>query len=92
MRGASSHVWTPDAVLVDGNAPQAIFNHVKPSAQSVYASVTMFHDIARLTLPPRRIAVVENMDSMGDYTSILGQAADVIGATAPDEVYLALAA
>lgn len=80
--GASNHRWQVDArIRRDGR--HSLLELVMPHPNSVAATVTTFHDIARLPDAPGRIAVVPNREAMGTLLGVLNQAANVIEETAP---------
>lgn len=89
--GASNHKWNVSALVAFGERKIA-FETVSNHHSSVYSSATMFHDIGLLDNRPKPIAVVENKLAMGEYISILSQAANVIQIDAPDMVLEKLAA
>ena len=91
IKGASSHQWRVSALVrLDGRdmAFEAVSNH----HSSVYSSATMFHDIALLDRKPLAVAVVRDRREMGEYITILAQAANVIEAGVPEETIRRLAA
>lgn len=84
--GASNHRWHVDArIRRDGR--QLLLELVTPHPNSVAATVTKFHDIARLPDAPGRIAVVPNREAMGTLLGVLSQAASVVEETAPDTAW-----
>jgi hypothetical protein len=86
VKGASSHAWRPTA-LVEHGSQRLIFNTVNANAQSVYATVSMFHDIARVSEPPERVAVANDKVSLGEFVNLLGQAGRVTDLKASDETF-----
>jgi len=91
VAGASHHKWRVSALVhVDGR--EIAFDAVSNHHSSVYSASTKFHDFALLDHKPKPIAVVENKEAMGSYLVMLSQAANVIEATAPDELIERLAA
>jgi hypothetical protein len=86
IQGASTHEWRIDAlVTTDGHT--AAFDLVTPHANSVAATTTKFHDLARLDHPPARIAVVQSKKAMGDLLAVTAQAARVIEEGANDDTW-----
>lgn len=84
--GASNHRWQVDArIRRDGR--QLLLELVTPHPNSVAATVTKFHDIARLPDAPGRTAVVPNREAMGTLLGVLSQAANVVEETAPDRAW-----
>jgi len=55
LQGASTHQWRLDALVTTDRGPAA-FDLVTPNPNSVAATTTKFHDLARLDHPPARIA------------------------------------
>lgn len=91
INGASSHKWRVSALVrLDGRdmAFEAVSNH----HSSVYSSATMFHDFALLDRRPLAVAVVRNRREMGEYISILSQAANVIEADVSNDTIRRMAA
>ena len=91
MRGASSYPWHPTA-LVEHSNRRLVFHHVKPAAPSVYATVSMFHDIARVSEAPPRVAVADDKGELGAYVTLLSQAGSVMDLSANDDAFTKLAA
>ncbi len=91
IKGASSHQWRVSALVrLDGR--DMAFETVSNHHSSVYSSATMFHDIALLDRKPKAIAVVRNRKEMGEYITILAQAANVVEADVPEATIRKLAA
>ncbi len=91
ISGASSHRWRVSAlVILEGKklAFEAVSNH----HSSVYSTATMFHDLSLLEDRPIGIAVVRDKRAMGDYLSILSQAANVIQDNISDDAIAGLIA
>lgn len=84
--GASNHHWQVDA-RIRRNGRQLLLELVTPHPSSVAATVTKFHDIARLPDAPGRIAVVPNLAAMGTLSGVLSQAANIVEETAPDRAW-----
>lgn len=91
VRGASSHPWHPTA-LVERGERRIIFNQVRPAAPSVYATVSMFHDIARMSDPMPRVAVAPKKRDLGDYETLLAQAGAVTDLETNDDTFVRIAA
>jgi hypothetical protein len=90
IAGASSHRWRVSAV-VTLNDRRMVFEAVSNHHSSVYSSSTMFHDLSLLEQRPAGIAVVRDKHALGDYLSILAQAANVIEDNVPDRTLQTLA-
>jgi hypothetical protein len=78
IRGASNVEWEVTARVETRDNIVSIFDYVKRHKNSVSSTVAMFHDIARLETPPRRIVTVRDMTEMGFFVGLLSQAANVI--------------
>ncbi len=91
ITGASSHRWRISA-LVSAEGRDVVFEAVSNHHSSVYSSATMFHDLSLLDGRPVSVAVVRDKKEMGDYLSILSQAANVIQDNAPDDTIARLVA
>ena len=86
LQGASTHQWRLDA-LVEADGRTAAFDLVTPHPNSVAATATKFHDLARLDHPPVRIAIVQSKKAMGDLLAVTAQAARVIEEGANDDIW-----
>jgi hypothetical protein len=78
IRGASNVEWDVTARVETRDNVVSIFDYVKHHKNSVSSTVAMFHDIARLEMPPKRIVTVRDMSEMGLFVGLLSQAASVI--------------
>lgn len=83
IRGDSGMEWEIDAA-VETDGGLALFEAVTPVRQSIYATVTKFHDIARLPRPPVRLAAVPKREELGSMLGVLAQASTVIEDATPD--------
>ena len=86
LQGASTHQWRLDALVTTDRGPAA-FDLVTPNPNSVAATTTKFHDLARLDHPPARIAIVQSKKAMGDLLAVTAQAARVIEEGANDDTW-----
>lgn len=82
--GSSTHKWKI-AALVETAHQKVIFEPVSNHHSSVVNAAAKFHDIARLEVPPRRVAMVKSKTELGDLINVLGQAANVLQYDASDE-------
>lgn len=88
--GSSTHKW-PVAAIVRHHDNIALFEPVSKNHISVVSATAKFHDIARLENPPKRIVVVNKKAEMGEYLSLLSQAASVVEYEVPKEALVELA-
>jgi hypothetical protein len=87
VTGASSKKWDVSAVIA-ANGNEVAFQFVKDAAQSVYRTVTLFSDLARLEKPIRRVSVISDLAQTNpEYVSILSQTGRVIELGAQDMIY-----
>lgn len=75
--GASNHKWRIDAIIDTPDRP-IIFNSVTKSYVSAAGTAAKFYDLARLEMPPRRIAVVPSFAGLGDWYGVVSGAADAV--------------
>jgi hypothetical protein len=88
--GLSGTEWEVDAQVRVGDQI-ALFEAVSPAKQSIYATVAKYHDIARLSHPPVRIAAVHSRADLGSMLGVLSQAANVVEDITPDSTILRFA-
>lgn len=88
--GASGTPWEVDAV-VHADSRVILFESVLARKQSIYAAVAKFHDIARLTDAPSRVAAVHSRDDLGSMLGVISQAANVVEDETPDRTIAQLA-
>lgn len=77
VMGASSHQWKM-AAMVKSDARAAVFEAVVNNHISVVGAAAKFHDLARLEVSPRRIAVIAPKGGIGDFYGVISPAADVV--------------
>lgn len=93
IRGASTIKWDVTARVATSDSVVMLFDYAKPHKNSVSNTVAKFHDIARLSVPPRRIVTIRDTVLMDCFVGLLSQSAHVIElAATPDEALRALAA
>ncbi len=93
--GASDTPYEFTAIVRNTKASlPTIFEPVINHPNSIATVVMKFNDVARLELPPHRVAVTHDKDRFGTFLGVLSQTADVINDNVPDRTYrqLALAA
>ncbi len=91
VHGASSVPW-PVSALVSFNDHKTIFQAVGEHPNSINRSATAFRDLSLLPKPPRIVAVVRDLKSLGPRASLLTQAsARVVERVQSDERWRAAA-
>ena len=92
IAGASAHKWRV-SVLAMGRGSSTIFEAVSAHYVSVVGTAAKFNDIARLDLPPPRIAVVKSKVALGDYLGVLAPTtSSVVELTASNDTFRRLRA
>lgn len=92
VSGASTHAWPFDAAARLGRRT-VLFATVTPSAVSVSSAYLKLDDVRRLPEAPGTVAVLSRQSLFRqDQRLILGRAAHILDATAPDEEFLRAAA
>jgi len=89
--GASTHEWHFGNMVSIGRQ-YTLFEYVGPAHISVISASAKFHDVKELDNPPRRAAVVENREELGDLVGVLARAANVIELGFGDAQYKRLVA
>ncbi len=91
FRGASTHEWVFDT-MVKQDSKIILFEAVSKNHNSVFATFTKFHDVARIEDAPIRASVICSPKKYGDYLSLLSQASHVVEQQASDGIFKMLAA
>lgn len=91
MKGASTHMWRMSAAV---HLPSGliVFQAVPNHPYSVYRASTAFRDLSELPNPPKCVAVVKDMASLGNNLNVLAQAGRVIQGDQSDDTYRSAAA
>lgn len=86
--GSSNHKWQVDAV-VKRSRTMTIFNAVTKAYVSATGTAAKFHDLARLEIVPKRVAVVTSRKDIGDWIGVLATASNaVIEMTAANDQFI----
>jgi hypothetical protein len=76
--GASNHKWRVDAVVQRKDNSPVLFNSVTKKYVSAAGTAAKFHDLARLEVTPRRIAVITSWLDIGDWSGVIASASDAV--------------
>jgi hypothetical protein len=91
ISGFSSKKWEVSAI-VDTPGSAIVFQIVTNHPNSIYKTVTLFHDLALLPKAPRLVSAVSTKAEFGNNITLLSQVGHVIELSAPDETLVRAAA
>ena len=87
-----NHKWKVSAV-VSGVKGRSAFDAVSSHYNSVVNTTAKFHDLARLSVPPKRIAVLRSRKELGDFVGVLsGASSSVVEMSATNATFVELVA